>query len=62
MRYFKQMSITTTIIIVTQIMAHEFKSLFKLIVFFFVFCLMRLCKKNYLKKISNTKNITNFIT
>ena len=35
MRYFKQMSITTTIIIVTQIMAHEFKSLFKLIVFFF---------------------------
>ena len=46
MRYFKQMSITTTIIIVTQIMAHEFKSLFKLIVFFFfVFCLMRLLKK-----------------
>ena len=47
MRYFKQMSITTTIIIVTQIMAHEFKSLFKLIVFFFffVFRLMRLLKK-----------------
>ena len=42
MRYFKQMSITTTIItiiIVTQIMAHEFKSLFKLIVFFF-FCIL----------------------
>ena len=37
MRYFKQMSITTTIIIVTQIMAHEFKSLFKLIV---VFCIL----------------------
>ena len=37
MRYFKQMSITTTIIIVTQIMAHEFKSLFKLIVFFFLY-------------------------
>ena len=49
MRYFKQMSITTTIIIVTQIMAHEFKSLFKLIVFFFVFCLMRLLKKLFKK-------------
>ena len=61
MRYFKQMSITTTIIIVTQIMAHEFKSLFKLIVFFCIL-LNEAFKKNYLKKISNTKNTTNFIT
>ena len=59
MRYFKQMPITTTI--VTQIMAHEFKSLFKLIV---VFCI--LLNEAFLKIIiiiiSNAKNTTNFIT
>lgn len=61
MRYFKQMPITTTTTIVTQIMAHEFISIFKLTVVFCIF-LNEAFVNFYLKKISNAKNTTNFIT